>query len=165
VHDRRGHCRPPARTLRTLRDALAGTIAEERPDIVVTWGPDGGYGHPDHRLITAVATEVVAAQDDRPLLLYAAAARGELPRVPIVQAAGWAETAPDLVTVRARFAPEDLAAAARAFACHASQYDAASRAALVPLFAGVTWKHGVPFRSAIDRAAGSDLLALRRGGR
>lgn len=152
--------RPPARTLRTLKDALAATLAEERPDLVVTWGPDGGYGHPDHRLVTAVVSEIVASQDERPLLLYAAAARGELPQVPMVQATGWAETAPDLITVRARFEPEDLAAASRAFACHASQYDAASRGALVPLFGAVTWKNGVPFRPALDPARGSDLLAI-----
>lgn len=154
--------RPPARTLRTLRDALAATIAAERPAIIVTWGPDGGYGHPDHRLVTAVTTEIAASQDRRPLLLYAAAARGELPQVRMVQETGWAETAPDLITVRARFLPEDLAAAGRAFACHASQYDAASRGALVPLFGGVTWRSGVPFRPALDSASGSDLLALRR---
>jgi N-acetyl-1-D-myo-inositol-2-amino-2-deoxy-alpha-D-glucopyranoside deacetylase len=29
-------------------DALAGVIAEVRPQVVVTYGPDGGYGHPDH---------------------------------------------------------------------------------------------------------------------
>lgn len=154
--------RPPAASLRRLRDALAATIAEERPDVIVTWGPDGGYGHPDHRLVTAVVSEIVAARSDRPLLLYAAAARGELPPVPMVTATGWAETAPDLLTVRAKFAPEDLAVAARAFTCHASQYDAASRAALVPLFGGSTWKNGVPFRTAIDPATGDDLLALRR---
>ncbi len=29
-------------------DALASVIAEVRPQVVVTYGPDGGYGHPDH---------------------------------------------------------------------------------------------------------------------
>lgn len=154
--------RPPAGTLRTLKHALAATIAAERPDIIVTWGPDGGYGHPDHRLVTAVTSEIVASQGNRPLLLYAAAALGELPQVPMVQATGWAETAPDLLTVRAHFEPQDLAAASRAFACHASQYNAASRGALVPLFGSVTWKDGVPFRPALDGAAGHDILSLRR---
>lgn len=28
--------------------ALAEVIAEVRPQVVVTYGPDGGYGHPDH---------------------------------------------------------------------------------------------------------------------
>lgn len=28
--------------------ALAAILAEVRPQVVVTYGPDGGYGHPDH---------------------------------------------------------------------------------------------------------------------
>ena len=29
-------------------DALGAVLAEVRPQVVVTYGPDGGYGHPDH---------------------------------------------------------------------------------------------------------------------
>jgi N-acetyl-1-D-myo-inositol-2-amino-2-deoxy-alpha-D-glucopyranoside deacetylase len=29
-------------------EALAEVIADVRPQVVVTYGPDGGYGHPDH---------------------------------------------------------------------------------------------------------------------
>jgi len=29
-------------------DALAEVIADVRPQVVLTYGPDGGYGHPDH---------------------------------------------------------------------------------------------------------------------
>lgn len=154
--------RPPAAPLAALRDRLAATIAAERPDIVITWGPDGGYGHPDHRLVTAVTTQVVQAGDARPLLLYIAMVRGTLPAVPQLIEQGWAETASDLVTVRARFDPQDLAAAARAFECHASQYDAATRAGMPPLFGASVWAGGVPFRPALDRAEGSDLFALTR---
>jgi N-acetyl-1-D-myo-inositol-2-amino-2-deoxy-alpha-D-glucopyranoside deacetylase len=42
-------------------DALAAILAEVRPQIVVTYGPDGGYGHPDHvaaHRITMAACEV-----------------------------------------------------------------------------------------------------------
>ena len=31
-------------------------IREFRPDVVVSFGPDGGYGHPDHIAISAAAT-------------------------------------------------------------------------------------------------------------
>ncbi len=27
---------------------VAGWLRRIRPDVVITWGPDGGYGHPDH---------------------------------------------------------------------------------------------------------------------
>ena len=48
----------------TLKDvdqeALISQVAELirifRPDVVITFGPDGGYGHPDHIAISAAAT-------------------------------------------------------------------------------------------------------------
>ena len=39
-----------------LVDEVAEVICEFRPDIVITFGPDGGYGHPDHVVISAVTT-------------------------------------------------------------------------------------------------------------
>lgn len=155
--------RPVAATLRRLQESLAGTMADERPDVVITWGPDGGYGHPDHRLVSAVTSQIITSmQAGRPLLLYAAMGAGELPQVPEIAAMEWATTAPELLTVRASYSPEDLAAAGRAFACHTSQFDAQSRAALVPVFGASVWAKGVPFRPALDRAEGDDLLALSR---
>jgi LmbE family N-acetylglucosaminyl deacetylase len=50
------------------RQAAAG-IAEHlrrvRPDVVVTFGPDGAYGHPDHIAISQFTTAAVAAAADR----------------------------------------------------------------------------------------------------
>ena len=39
-----------------LVDEVAEVIGEFRPDAVITFGPDGGYGHPDHVTISAVTT-------------------------------------------------------------------------------------------------------------
>jgi len=44
---------------------LASVIAELRPHVVVTYDPDGGYGHPDHIRAHHVATAAVAAAADR----------------------------------------------------------------------------------------------------
>ncbi|MGC4105775.1 MAG: PIG-L family deacetylase [Thermomicrobiales bacterium] len=54
-----------------LEEAIAHVVLQIRdlkPDTVVTFGPDGVYGHPDHIRIGEVATEAVlrAAQDDAP---------------------------------------------------------------------------------------------------
>ncbi|HMO55644.1 MAG TPA: PIG-L family deacetylase, partial [Tepidiformaceae bacterium] len=38
---------------------LAGVIREIRPDVVVTFGQDGIYGHPDHIAISQFATAAV----------------------------------------------------------------------------------------------------------
>ncbi len=39
-----------------LVEEVAEVICEFRPDVVITFGPDGGYGHPDHVTISAVTT-------------------------------------------------------------------------------------------------------------
>ena len=41
--------------------AIAGHIRRVRPDVVVTFGPDGAYGHPDHIAISQFTTAAVAA--------------------------------------------------------------------------------------------------------
>ncbi|WP_165961188.1 PIG-L family deacetylase [Qipengyuania sediminis] len=147
--------RPPAATLTRLREAIAAVIATERPDIVVTWGPDGGYGHPDHRLVSAVVTELLASRAQRPLLLHAALAAGSVPPVPEMDR--WAVEQPELITVRTAHTPGDLAATAKAVDCHKSQFSAVIRAGLVPLFAGSVWKDGVAFRAPLDPARGDVL--------
>jgi len=47
-----------------LRD-IVGWLREVRPDVTIIWGPDGGYGHPDHiaagdRALRAIALAGVA---------------------------------------------------------------------------------------------------------
>ena len=32
-----------------------------RPDALITWGPDGDYGHPDHRLVSNIVTQLARA--------------------------------------------------------------------------------------------------------
>jgi N-acetyl-1-D-myo-inositol-2-amino-2-deoxy-alpha-D-glucopyranoside deacetylase len=46
-------------------DQLADVIAELRPHVVVTYDPDGGYGHPDHIQAHRLTTAAVAAAADR----------------------------------------------------------------------------------------------------
>lgn len=50
---------------RWVCDQLADVIAELRPHVVVTYDPDGGYGHPDHVQAHRVTTEAIAAAADR----------------------------------------------------------------------------------------------------
>jgi N-acetyl-1-D-myo-inositol-2-amino-2-deoxy-alpha-D-glucopyranoside deacetylase len=40
---------------------LAGVIREVRPDVVLTFGPDGFYGHPDHLAVYRATTAAVLA--------------------------------------------------------------------------------------------------------
>src|SRR5262249_14024246 len=41
-----------------LTDRIAKEIERLHPDVVVTWGPDGGTGHPDHRIVSNIATQL-----------------------------------------------------------------------------------------------------------
>ncbi len=45
---------------RSVEDDILCWLLDVRPDVLITWGPDGGYGHPDHiasgeRCIAALA--------------------------------------------------------------------------------------------------------------
>ena len=43
---------------------IAGHLRRVRPDVVVTFGPDGAYGHPDHIAISQFTTAAVVAAAD-----------------------------------------------------------------------------------------------------
>jgi len=42
-----------------VTDRIAKEIERLQPDVVVTWGPDGGTGHPDHRIVSNIATQLL----------------------------------------------------------------------------------------------------------
>lgn len=44
--------------LTLLRKRLDSVITIYKPDIIITWGAEGGSGHPDHRMVGAVVTEI-----------------------------------------------------------------------------------------------------------
>src|SRR5205823_395884 len=45
--------------------AIAAHLRRIRPDVVVTFGPDGAYGHPDHIAISQFTTAAIVAAADR----------------------------------------------------------------------------------------------------
>ncbi len=49
---------------RELREAVVGHLRRVQPDVVVTFGPDGAYGHPDHIAIGQFTTAAVVASAD-----------------------------------------------------------------------------------------------------
>lgn len=135
----------PTETILTL---VGAQIRLDKPDVVVTWGPDGGYGHGDHRMVSALVTQIVQTMpaSERPELLYPAMVHAPLPE--ILQSQGWTTTTPDLASVRYTYTDADLAAANAATQCHETQFDEATRAALVPGFHAAVWKGDVAFRKA-----------------
>jgi LmbE family N-acetylglucosaminyl deacetylase len=106
-----------------LRPALTAIIDSLKPAAIITFGPEGGTGHPDHRLVGDVVTQIVQG-DARYAdldLLYASLPAERLqtapPATPTVN--GMTEA---LLTVRVPITAGDLAAGREEFACHKSQY-------------------------------------------
>lgn len=56
----------------SLDDKIDSLFRQYQPDVVITFGPDGGYGgHPDHRIVSNIVAEVFQAQESVPRqLLY-----------------------------------------------------------------------------------------------
>lgn len=106
-----------------LRTALAAIIDSVKPSVIITFGPEGGTGHPDHRLVGNVTSQIIES-DDRYSnidLLYASLPTERLRTAPAAEPTvnGMATS---LLTVRVPFEPQDLVAGREEFACHKSQY-------------------------------------------
>jgi LmbE family N-acetylglucosaminyl deacetylase len=104
-----------------LRTDLERVIGELRPDAILTFGPEGGTGHPDHRLVGNMVTEIVQASPrDIPLYypgLPLEKMRDAPPARPSVRL-----TADRHLNVRVPYTADDFAAAVRSYQCHQSQY-------------------------------------------
>lgn len=108
---------------------VSARIQEEmqhlRPDALITWGPEGGGGHPDHRLVSSIVTQLVrAGAPGAPERLF----YGSLP-VEGMRAVNPTRTVPSFIVPRAKyltanvpFTAKDLDAFGRSMACHKTQY-------------------------------------------
>jgi LmbE family N-acetylglucosaminyl deacetylase len=63
--------RLPSVPLPELAEVAGSLIDQFAPDVVVTFGPDGGFGHPDHTVSCLATMEAVRAMAAPPRLLHA----------------------------------------------------------------------------------------------
>jgi len=114
-----------------LRTALVAIIDSVRPAAIITFGPEGGTGHPDHRLVGDVVSQIVQADARHAALdlLYASLPTERLRTAPAASPGvnGMAEA---LLTVRVPFEEQDLVAGREEFACHRTQYTQAEMDAI-----------------------------------
>ena len=106
-----------------LRSALVAIVDSLHPVVIITFGPEGGTGHPDHRLVGDVMTEIVQrdARQANLDLLYVSLPTERLRTAPPAKP-GVAGMAESLLTVRVPFDARDLAAQREEYACHKTQY-------------------------------------------
>jgi LmbE family N-acetylglucosaminyl deacetylase len=113
----------PGEPLDRMAKRLEITLRELHPDAVITWGPEGGYGHADHRLVGDVVTQLFqAGVVPAPARLYYVGFTAER----IANSPRWFgfhmyPTAPALLTAIVPFDERDRAAARRSLGCHRSQ--------------------------------------------
>ena len=140
-------------TLGKLRSAIAAIVDSVKPVAVITFGPEGGTGHPDHRLVGDVASQVIQADPRYATsvdLLYASLPTERLQTAPRANptVTGMAEA---LLTVKVPFEEQDLVAGREEYACHKSQYTPAEMA-LVNAYLAHSWNGNVwlrPFTGAL----------------
>ena len=149
------------RTLITrLTEQIAKLIEQLHPDVVITWGPDGGTAHPDHRIVSAIATQLMRfgapGMPERLFYMYfpvtmfrvMSPQRGEPPLL-IPQA--------KYFTVQVPFTQADLEAAGKAVACHHTQFNPETLQRLLPELPRI-WNGKVPFIPASSSMTGDDLF-------
>jgi LmbE family N-acetylglucosaminyl deacetylase len=119
-------------SLQQLREDVRRVLGDLQPDAVISFGPEGGTGHPDHRLVGVVVTEVVQSGGPGiPQALYYAS-------LPAERMTDAPPARPHVTSMPQRylpivvpFTPEDFEAGRKAFACHQTQYTPAEMDAIM----------------------------------
>jgi LmbE family N-acetylglucosaminyl deacetylase len=143
-----------------LTQRIGEELARLRPDAVLTWGPDGGTGHPDHRIVGNIVTQLQRAGapgvPDRVFYMYLTA-EGMHAMNPKRGAPPFTIPQAKYFTVRVPFAPEDLEAARRSMPCHRSQFTPEVVARVFPASAKA-WNGVISLVPAFDGASATDLF-------
>jgi len=139
---------------------IAEELARLRPDAVITWGPDGGTGHPDHRIVGTIVTQLQrAGAPGVPERVFYMNLPVESMRAMNPQRGEPLLTVPQAkyFTVRVPFAPEDLRASERGMACHRSQFTA-EVVQRVHAAAARAWNAAIPLIPAFPTPPGTDVF-------
>lgn len=147
-----------------LTQRLYEELQRLHPDVLLTWGPDGGTGHPDHRLVGSIVMQLVrAGAPGVPERLFFASIpaegfrplnpeRGEPPLL-IPQA--------KYFTVRVPFTAADFETAKRSMSCHRTQYSDEVVQRLTDAMRQA-WNGMLPLTPWLSTSAGTDLFPAPR---
>jgi len=143
-----------------LTERIAGELQRIRPDAVVTWGPDGGTGHPDHRLVSGIVMQLArAGAPGVPERIFYMTLPAEGMRAMNPQRGAPPLLIPEAkyVTVHVPFSAGDLERAERAMRCHRTQFADEVVTRVVAAAADV-WSGRIPLIPALPTSPASDLF-------
>ena len=109
--------------VRALLADVTDLIESLQPDAIITWGPDGGSNHMDHRLIGDTVTGALLSRDwGKPISLYYYGTPAS--RIEDADARARRGVLDEYLNVVIEYSAEDFAAADASLRCHQSQYTA-----------------------------------------
>ncbi|MGM0547341.1 MAG: PIG-L deacetylase family protein [Bacteroidota bacterium] len=125
-----------------LNERVFSLIQKLQPDVVITWNPSGGYGHPDHRTVSNVVTEVFQSKSFSwpSTLVYTGFSSTRFDSLPEFSQPVinwfidlWHLTSPEYLDVQIPYDENDLKKAREALGCHKSQFTKADMDELIEL--------------------------------
>jgi LmbE family N-acetylglucosaminyl deacetylase len=150
---------PLAKNIHAVAENVQKLIDQLHPQVIITWGPDGGYGHADHRLVSDAVTQVVQSQNSGIKLYYPGVTPAQAKPLNTVWPASlpFHTTDPAFLRVTVSYTPKDFENFKRAFECHKSQYTPETFQALEKAM-DEGWHVSVSFREWNSTRASSDLF-------
>ncbi len=107
--------------VRSMLNDIAALIEAVQPDAIITWGPDGGSNHMDHRLVGDTVTAVYLGRDwGKPVSLYFYGTPASLIEDEAARLRRGVHD--EYLNVTVSYDEEDRMAAAESIRCHWSQF-------------------------------------------
>jgi LmbE family N-acetylglucosaminyl deacetylase len=143
---------------------LTQRIQEElqrlQADVLITWGPDGGYGHADHRLISSIVTQLVrAGAPGVPERVFYSSIPAEGIRAahPERGVPPFLIPRESLFTARIPFTTADFDAGRRSMSCHKTQFSE-DRVERTTSAMRDLWKGELPLSPLVPRPPSNDVF-------
>jgi LmbE family N-acetylglucosaminyl deacetylase len=104
-----------------LKEKLKKQIQEINPDLIITFGPDGDTGHPDHRGISDITTEVILREGwyEKYPLYYIAWAKDKIISLPDIESLNYLDE--KYLTVKVKYSEADKEKLYGSLKCYKSQ--------------------------------------------
>jgi len=152
--------RPPWDYIAQAEREIRRLFAVIRPEVVITFGPEGAYGHPDHQLTGDVVTQVVqsGAEGAPRQLFYFGFLKDRLSawhgQEPISGVDG------SYLTVRVPYSKDEFVAFQKSFKCYKTQF-LPEELETIPRQLDELWGGRIYLRPWFGAVRGDDLFTLK----